>query len=75
MRTHHCYLAAVGSNEILNRIPVAAARQASIGDGHIKTCMRAVIDRAEYLLTLARLSVLDWLAGPEPETPADRAIR
>jgi hypothetical protein len=43
--------------------------------GTIKTCMWAVIDRAEYLLTLARLSAVDWLAGPEPETPADRAIR
>jgi hypothetical protein len=27
------------------------------------------------LLTLARLTVLDWLAGPPPETSIDRAIR
>ncbi len=33
-----------------------------------------LLDRAEYLLTLARLTVLDWLA-PMPETPTDRAIR
>jgi hypothetical protein len=33
------------------------------------------LDRADYLLTLARLTVLDWLAGPPPETPTDRAIR
>jgi hypothetical protein len=32
------------------------------------------LDRADYLLTLARLTVLDWLA-PMPETPTDRAIR
>jgi hypothetical protein len=34
----------------------------------------AVVDRADYLLTLARLSVLDRLA-PLPKTPVDRAIR
>jgi hypothetical protein len=33
------------------------------------------LDRADYLLTLARLTVLDWLAGPPPETPTDKAIR
>ncbi len=33
------------------------------------------LDRADYLLTLARLTVLDWLAGPAAETPTDRAIR
>jgi hypothetical protein len=32
------------------------------------------MDRADYLVTLARLSVLDWLA-PMPETPTHRAIR
>ena len=32
------------------------------------------LDRADYLLTLARLTLLDWLA-PMPETPTDRAIR
>jgi hypothetical protein len=34
----------------------------------------AVLDYAEYLLTFARLRVLDRLA-PMPETPVDRAIR
>ena len=29
------------------------------------------LDRADYLVTLARLRVLDWIAGPEPETEAD----
>ena len=33
------------------------------------------LDRAHYVLTLARLTFLDWLAGPLPETPTDRAIR
>ncbi len=32
-------------------------------------------DRADYVLTLARLTVFDWLAGPPPETPTDKAIR
>jgi hypothetical protein len=26
------------------------------------------IDHADYLITLARLSVIDWLAGPMPDT-------
>ncbi len=34
-----------------------------------------LLDRADYLLTVARLTVLDWLAGLPPETPTDRAIR
>jgi hypothetical protein len=33
-----------------------------------------LLDRADYLLTLARLTVLDWLA-PKTETAVDRAIR
>jgi hypothetical protein len=31
-----------------------------------------VADQLDYLLTLARLRILDALAGPEPETPADQ---
>jgi hypothetical protein len=34
-----------------------------------------VLDRAGFLITLARLAVLDWLLGPFPETPTDTAIR
>jgi hypothetical protein len=34
----------------------------------------AALDRADYVLTLARLSVLDWL-HPSRETAVDRAIR
>jgi hypothetical protein len=33
-----------------------------------------LLDRADYALTLARRTVLDWLS-PMPETPTDRAIR
>jgi hypothetical protein len=36
--------------------------------------LSAVVDRADHLLTLARLWVLDRLA-PMPETRVDRAIR
>jgi hypothetical protein len=35
----------------------------------------AALDRVDYLLTLVRLTVFDWLAGAPPETPTDRAIR
>jgi hypothetical protein len=34
-----------------------------------------LLDHADYLLTLMRLTVLDWFAGPPPETATDRAIR
>jgi hypothetical protein len=30
------------------------------------------IDHFDFLLTLTRLRILDALAGPEPETPADQ---
>jgi hypothetical protein len=31
----------------------------------------AVAEALDYLVTLVRLRILDALAGPEPETPAD----
>jgi hypothetical protein len=31
-----------------------------------------VVDDLDYLVTLASLRILDALAGPEPETPADQ---
>ena len=34
----------------------------------------AIVEGADYLLTVARMSVLDWLF-PSKETPTDRAIR
>jgi hypothetical protein len=35
----------------------------------------SALDRAGYLMTAARLRLLDWLAGSPPETTTDRAIR
>ena len=35
----------------------------------------SALDHADYLFTAARLSVLDWLLGPPPETLTDKAIR
>ena len=29
------------------------------------------LDHLDYLITLARLRVLDWVCGPAPRTPAD----
>jgi hypothetical protein len=40
----------------------------------IERWLSAALDWADYLLTVARLSVLDWLHPPQ-ETPVDRAIR
>jgi len=37
---------------------------------HCVVC--GVVDRLDYLLTLVRLRLLDALAGPLPETPADQ---
>jgi hypothetical protein len=33
------------------------------------------LDDAAHLLTLARLWLHEWIAGPSAETPTDRAIR
>jgi hypothetical protein len=35
-------------------------------------CLWRVADALEYLVTLAALCILDALAGPEPEPPADQ---
>ena len=32
-------------------------------------------DDLDYLVTLVRLRILDALAGPEPETPADQQLQ
>jgi len=37
--------------------------------------MYTALPHANFLLTLARLRMHDWLTGPAPETPTDRAIR
>jgi hypothetical protein len=41
----------------------------------IGRCFWAVLDWSDYVWTLARLTVLDWPLGREPETPTDRATR
>jgi hypothetical protein len=32
----------------------------------------SIIDRFDYTITSARLSVADWICGPDPPTAADR---
>ena len=41
-------------------------------DSPLQRLFWRVVDALDYLLTLVRLRILDALAGPEPETPADR---
>ena len=33
-----------------------------------------MVNRLDYALTVARLSILDTLAGPEPETPPTQSL-
>jgi hypothetical protein len=44
----------------------------AMADGPTARLFWRVADALDYLLTLARLRILDALAGPLPETPADR---
>jgi hypothetical protein len=39
---------------------------------HLRRLFWRVVDHLDYALTLARLRVLDAVAGPEPETPGDQ---
>jgi hypothetical protein len=41
-------------------------------EGPLRRLFWRVADQIDYLVTLARLRILDALAGPLPETPADR---
>ena len=43
----------------------------AVADGTLRRLFWRVADRLDYLVTLARLRILDALAGPSPETPAD----
>jgi hypothetical protein len=43
-----------------------------MADGPLQRLFWRAVDPLNYLLTLARLRILDPLAAPEPETPADR---
>jgi hypothetical protein len=41
-------------------------------DGSLRRLFWRAADQFDYLRTLATLRILDALAGPEPETPADQ---
>ena len=43
-----------------------------MADGRLERMFWRVADQLDYLLTLASLRILDALAAPLPETPADR---
>jgi len=43
-----------------------------MADARLRRLFWHVVDALDYLPTLARLRVLDALAGPEPETAADK---
>jgi hypothetical protein len=43
-----------------------------MADEPLRRLFWRVADALDYLLTLARLRILDALAGPLPETPADQ---
>jgi hypothetical protein len=43
-----------------------------MADGRLRRAFWHVTDQLDYLVTLAWLRILDALAGPLPETPADR---
>ena len=44
----------------------------ALADGRLERLFSRVADQLDYLVTLAWLRILDALAGPLPETPADR---
>ncbi len=43
-----------------------------MADGALRRLFWRLVDGLDYLLTLAWLRILDALASPEPETPADQ---
>jgi hypothetical protein len=43
--------------------------------GQIGDLTARALNRAGYLITLARLTILGWLVGPFPEVPTDTAVR
>jgi hypothetical protein len=43
-----------------------------VATGRLRRLFWRVADELHYLWTLATLRILDALAGPEPETPADQ---
>jgi len=53
-------------------VPCFVRGSALMTDGPLRRLFWRVADQLDYLVTLARLRMLDALAGPLPETPADR---
>jgi len=47
----------------------------AVADGRLRQLFWRVADQLDYVVTLARLRILDALAGPLAETPADRQRR
>jgi hypothetical protein len=43
-----------------------------MSDGLLARFFWQVVDDLDYLVTLARLRIVDAVAGPEPQTPADQ---
>jgi hypothetical protein len=43
-----------------------------VATGRLRRLFWRVADDLDYLVTLVQLRILDALAGPLPETPADR---
>ena len=43
-----------------------------MADGWLRQLFWRMVDHLDYVVTLVRLRILDALAGPLPETPADR---
>ena len=53
-------------------VPCFVRGSALMTDGPLRRLFWRVADQLDYLVTLAWLRILDALAGPLPETPADR---
>jgi len=53
-------------------MPGGVASGMAMIDGPLRRLFWRVADALGYLLTLVWLSILDALAGPEPETAADQ---
>jgi hypothetical protein len=37
-----------------------------------RSLVSRALDHLDYVITYARLRILDWMYGPEPPTPADK---
>jgi hypothetical protein len=63
--------------DAVENLPATPALRRSAVEGYemFRRFCAELLDRADYLLTRARLRLLDWATGPAPETPTDRAIR